>query len=218
MKRLATAAGVVVFWGVFALEPAQGGDIQLGALVGPNFADRFGGEDVSPGHEEMRVRPALGAFAEIRLSDRAALRGSLFWMGKGSKGTGRTETGDGVQVFTWQRAFTYIEVPLLVKMDLGSGDKRPYALVGLWGGVLAHASYHMEVTSGPEQGLVYDSVVTGAYPALEVGFTGGVGYRAPVAEGAALLVELRYGVALSETNLGRNQGVLLNVGLSYSPD
>jgi len=116
LLRISAAAGILLAASA-ATANAQG----FGVMAGANFAD-ISGDDIDGSDVDSRTGFVGGIFYEYKLGTSISLRPELLYSMKG--GTNAL-FGDDVD---WKN--DYIQVPVLLKYNFGSGATHPFVLIG----------------------------------------------------------------------------------------
>lgn len=115
LLRFTAAAGILLAASV-ATANAQG----FGVMAGANFAD-ISGDDIDGSDIDSRTGFVGGVFYEHKLGTSISIRPEVLYSFKGGTNTLAEDV-------TWQN--DYIEVPVLLKYNFGSGATHPFVLIG----------------------------------------------------------------------------------------
>ncbi|MGH7453855.1 MAG: porin family protein [bacterium] len=118
---------LVVLLALFIALPA-GAQVNLGVIGGVNIAN-FKGEDPTGEKIDFSSRTALGVggVLDIDLSKNVGLRLEPMYLQKGAEFT-ETDPDLGTATFAFKAG--YLEVPVLLKIALGTSTTRPYLMAG----------------------------------------------------------------------------------------
>jgi Outer membrane protein beta-barrel domain len=243
MRRHAVVAGIALLFATTA--HAQGrGPIRFGVLAGANLSSVSDiDQDLDPGlgnallENQRRGGAQAALYATIPISSRFSLQPELHYTQKGGKASFSVE-GDPESLallaadrMTLGLRLSYVEIPVLARMDRGSGNWRPFVMAGpslaLRTSCKASTSFDDLSISGncnaesvlPDE----EGPTTGEDPfnKTDVSAIGGVGIAGAVM-GRAFSAQLRYSQGLTtiarETTPGvspKNRGFSLVLGLGF---
>jgi len=176
---------------LFLAIPAQA-QVEIGVIGSVNFAT-ISGED-SAGEaivSDRRTLYGLGGVLDVRLNERWSLRTEPMYLQKGAQNV----DGDNVS-FKGE----YLEVPLFLKLSLGSGSARPYVMAGPSIGFRLSSELSVE-----------DEGISGTFDADEVteSVDFGVDFGAGLSlrlNGVSFFVEGRYDLGVADVFTGGEIG------------
>ncbi|MCI0693059.1 PorT family protein [candidate division KSB1 bacterium] len=118
---------LVALLALFIALPA-GAQVKLGVIGGVNFAN-LSGEEVDGTKIDFSSRTVLGVggVLDVGLNENVALRFEPMYLQKGAELT-ETDPDLGTATFAFKAA--YLEVPVLLKIALGTSTTRPYLMAG----------------------------------------------------------------------------------------
>ena len=135
MMRLLT---VLIVFLVFSLSNVVVGQVNVGFLGGVNIANLSGeDEDGTELDFNSRTGIGIGGMVDVVLNENLSLVFQPMYLQKGA-----TQTEAGMD-FTWKS--NYIEVPVLLRITLGSGSTRPYLMGGANVGFLMSSDLEVEI-------------------------------------------------------------------------
>jgi hypothetical protein len=156
----------------------------------------------------------IGGFLEYNAGDHLSFQTELNYQKKGAKITSNLDGSESVQ----RKEFNYLSVPLLIKgniHDPGLGDKFDLSFfTGPYIGFLTSANSNIKtdkIATSVDMDYLAEKTDWG------IVFGGGISYK--LANGGAILAELRYEMGLSkvdkqDTDL-RNKGMGLTIGYRF---
>jgi len=173
--------------------------VSISSLSGGGIADR-----------ESRTGLIAGWAFEFQRGERWALQPEFHYWEKGGSSTLLGVTGE--------RALSYLEVPVLFRLDLSQGSNiTPRLLVGPAVGI--NLTCRETLSAGPFSGeRDCEDGTTTPIKALDLGATGGLGVALETAGGLTFVADGRYTVGLvdiiEDANV-RNRGFALTLGLNF---
>jgi len=176
---------------LFFAVPAQA-QVEIGVIGSVNFAT-ISGEDLDGEAlvADRRTLYGVGGVLEVRLNEHWSLRTEPMYLQKG------TQNIDGDQV---SYKAEYLEVPLFLKLSLGSGSARPYVMAGPSIGFRLSSELSVE-----------DEEISGTFDANEVtesvdfGIDFGAGLSLRL-NGVSFFVEGRYDLGVADFFTGGEVG------------
>ena len=194
--------------GGLALAAPVGAESSIGVVGGVNLATFH----ETPAEEGVtfatRSLFEAGAVVDIGLGRRLSLRLEPMFLAKGSNINldffGKTDTAS--------LRLSYVELPVLLSLSLGSGSVRPYVLAGPTVGYLTGA----KATDQTEN----DKDVLSMFVRTDLGVSFGGGLRFP-ADKAQVFVEVRYSLGLKNVAkdsgdvIVKNRGVQVAAGVTF---
>ena len=176
---------------LFFAVPAQA-QVEIGVIGSVNFAT-ISGEDLDGEAlvSDRRTLYGVGGVLEVRLNEHWSLRTEPMYLQKG------TQNIDGDQV---SYKAEYLEVPLFLKLSLGSGSARPYVMAGPSIGFRLSSELSVE-----------DEGISGTFDADEVteSMDFGVDFGAGLSlrlNGVSFFVEGRYDLGVADVFTGGEVG------------
>ncbi len=153
MKKLLWSFGVLYGVSFFALL-ANAQQLMIGARIGSNLAN----VSLIPNSENENITSTSinagflgGGQIDYCFNDMWALSLQVLYDQKGSqKQFNNSYPGISTEVVTREETLNYLEIPLVIKANLGNGNMRPYVFVGPSAGIFLSATerYNATVTQG----------------------------------------------------------------------
>jgi hypothetical protein len=206
VKRIAVT---ILFGACLGVLPtrAAAGDVRVGALVGPNWTTLR----IESGPPDLEVKKhtgiAVGAVLAWRPRESWSVELRPSYVGRGSR---TVVAGQSVDIRT-----PFVDLPVVITQDLGSGRLRPYVLAG--GAVGFRTSATADFPSG-EQDVGDD------FASTDASLRFGTGLRWVTASSQPFL-EVEYTLGLTDLNGGtglgtglgpiRNRGFQVRGGLAF---
>ncbi len=162
---------------------------RVGVIGGLNIAN-VKDTDLDPG-EALNNRRLLGVGGvfDFALSNNAALRLEPMFLKKGTT----LQISDSFDTVDFNFGFSYLEIPVFLKLDLGSSTFRPYVMAGPTIGFLLNSKLQIEINGTEVDKPDIDSVIEGIDFALNFG--AGISFEMGA---KSFFVEGRYALGLKD--------------------
>ena len=140
MKKLLCASAVLSFFTLSARN-AKAQHLYLGARVGANLASQSISANWYPSgtssgtSNDINVGIVAGAQLDYQLNDIWSLSGQILYDQKGRY------TKKSI-LASWNDTYNYLEIPILIKANVGTGNLRPFVFAGPSFGIFLSGSYH----------------------------------------------------------------------------
>jgi hypothetical protein len=172
---------------LFIVAPVSA-QVDLGVMGGLN-ASNLSGENVAGEKIDFSGRAGfgIGGVLDVRLSEKVALRLEPMYLQKGAE---YYETDQQFGALKVAVKAANLEMPVLLKIDLGAGATRPYLIAGPTIGFALSSKFEFSAL-----GNTIDIDIDHASTELGLAFGGGVSF--PVGSGS-FFVEGRYGLGLTD--------------------
>jgi hypothetical protein len=192
--KLASASMALVL--AIAAPVAAQTRVEVGVIGGVNLGDaEIDAEDLDPDLFERRAQPLFGGIIKIG-GTRAAVRTGVLYLRKGAE---LTPSPDITSKFT----LTYLEVPVHVILNLGSGPVQPYIVAGPSFGYLLDAKTETEGSEDDIKENLEDA---------DVSLEGGIGINFNLDQGS-FFVEGRYSHGVYNISSTPTEVVIKNRGI-----
>ncbi len=175
---------------------SAGAQTKLGVIGGLNIAN-LSGEDVDGSKIDFSNRTGLGigGVLDIGLSENVALRFEPMYLQKGAE-LKDTDPDLGAATFTYKGS--YLEVPLFLKIALGTSATRPYLLAG------PIIGFNMSTKLGlSAQGVDVEADANEIAKSTDFGLGFGAGVNIPAGNNS-IFIEGRYALGLSDVSKAGN--------------
>ena len=182
MKRMYVILGVLMIFRLASTASAQKN--RIGILGGLNFANL----DVDSGKTSNRNAYGFGGFLELGLGEKLALCLQPMFLQKGAK----IVMEEGAEGLSGEFQMSYIEIPVLLKLPLGSGGAVPYLLAGPTVGFVTSSKVLVKVLE-----ISVDADFKDATKSLDVGAVFGGGIQLPMGQNR-IFVEAKYSLGLAD--------------------
>ena len=202
MKKQVSFLVLLCVFGVVMPARAQ---VRLGVLGGLNLAN-LSFEPASDPDPSRSTKLGAGAVVQFRLAENLELQLEPMYLQKGARqessfdfSFGDAETDSSVTFNADIKAkLSYLELPVMLKLALGTGSTRPYLMAGPTLGWRLSAKYKGTVTvSGFSQEI--DEDVKDLTKSMDLGLGFGAGMSFPAGR-AAVFVQGRYTLGLTNIN------------------
>jgi opacity protein-like surface antigen len=182
---------LVVLLALFIALPA-GAQHRIGFVGGLNLANVSLDPDPDPGFD-LKNRTAFGAggVLDLRLAENVALRFEPMYLQKGTKVEGNVDAVGKVEQTV---KANYLEMPVLVKLALGTSTTKPYLMAGPTIGFLLSAKTITKAAGQEEEEDIKEFVKD-----IDFGLDFGAGVSFPAGNNA-IFVEGRYALGLTNVN------------------
>ncbi len=178
---------VVALTVLFAI--AANAQHRVGVIGGINIAN-VKVADLDPGDViNNRHLLGIGGIFDFKLSNNAALRLEPMFLKKGAT----LQISDSFDTVDFKFGFSYLELPIFLKLDLGNRTFRPYVMAGPTIGFLLNSKLQIEVNGTEVDKTDIDSVTEGIDFALNFG--AGISFEMGA---KSIFVEGRYALGLKD--------------------
>ncbi len=180
---------LAAFLALFIALPARA-QVKIGVMGGANLAN-LNGNDVDGSELDFSSRTlfGVGGVLDIGLSENISLRFTPMYLQKGGEVT-FTEPGLGEETFAYKMG--YLEVPALLKIDLGKSSVRPYLMAGPTLGFNLSSKLNYSASA-----IGVETDAKDITESTDLGLTFGAGVSLP-AGASAIFVEGRYALGLAD--------------------
>jgi len=210
MKKLSIIILVLVLTFAFSSPVFSSGSVNFGIKAGLNLAKWVGDDSemlVEDGSSDKKFRTGFsgGVLLCYQTSEMFALQPEMIYTMKGSKYEG-TEMG-----MSYDATFTveYLEIPVLAKIIISTGETKPYLLAGPALGVLLSSKGEVEV------GGISVSDELEDVKSIDFGLILGAGINIDLGTGT-LLFDARYNLGLTSIDDSADDGDIKNSVISFN--